>query len=346
MLRPYRRDDTIMPRTITAENLQALIDALVGAGIRVVGPKRVDTMTLYAPLTRGEELELSEQPRRSAKETFFPPCEEILSFERQGTNTSVRDPDLSRLPATVLIGLRPCDAAAPEILDAVFSWDYQDDFFLERRRKTTIVGIACTSADDACFCTAVGLAPDNREGSDLFLIPLEGGGYAAEALTDKGAALLERHGELFIQAESAPRLPLAEPRAEALDLAKIKAWLDGNFESPFWREIAAHCIGCGACAFLCPACHCFDIVDEGSEAKGCRRKSWDACGFGKFTLHASAHNPRDAQANRYRNRVMHKFKYYHDKFGRTLCTGCGRCIRACPVGIDLAAVLEDINTKG
>jgi ferredoxin len=76
-----------------------------------------------------------------------------------------------------------------------------------------------------------------------------------------------------------------------------------------------------------------------------RRKTWDACGFGKFTNHASGHNPRDVQAKRYRNRIMHKFKYYDDKFGKTLCTGCGRCIRACPVGIDIAAVIEEINSK-
>lgn len=133
---------------------------------------------------------------------------------------------------------------------------------------------------------------------------------------------------------------------ETLDLAKIKGWLNDNFESDFWHEISSRCAGCGACAFLCPACHCFDINDEGTEQKGCRRKSWDACGFAKFTNHASGHNPRNVQQNRYRNRIMHKFKYYDDKFSQTLCTGCGRCIRACPVGIDIAGILEDINNKG
>jgi ferredoxin len=39
---------------------------------------------------------------------------------------------------------------------------------------------------------------------------------------------------------------------------------------------------------------------------------------------------------------MHKFKYYDDKFGQTLCSGCGRCIRVCPVGIDIQAIVEAI----
>lgn len=334
-----------MPKTLSLDNLHHLIDALLVEGIRVVGPKRTGTLTVYAPLERGAELELGELPRRSAKEAFFPPCETILSFEKRDGKTSVSDPDFERIPETVLIGVRPCDAAAPGILDAVFSWDYDDPFYLERRKRTTIIGIACTTGDDACFCTAVGLAPDARQGSDLFLTPLAEGGFAVEALDAKGSALKERHGALFISADHVQALPPGTPAAAALNLEKIRSWLDANFEHPLWQEIADRCAGCGACAFLCPACHCFDIVDEGGEGSGCRRKHWDACGFGKFTMHASAHNPRDVQAQRYRNRIMHKFKYYADKFDQTLCTGCGRCIRWCPVGIDIKAVLDEIEKK-
>lgn len=331
-------------KTITEQNLRALVDALISAGKRVVGPRVAGTMTLYEPLTGGAELALGELPRRSAKETFLPLCETILTYEQGKEAVHLGDVDPARLPETVLIGARPCDVVAAPVLDAVFSWDYRDEFFLERRRKTTIIGLACTGGDDACFCTAVGLSPADPTGSDLFLTPLKGGGFRCDTITDKGTALLAAHAGLFADGSGEP-LPLAEPALGALDLEKIRTWLDGHFEDPLWEEIAARCAGCGACAFLCPACHCFDIVDEGGTAKGARRKSWDACGFGKFTNHASGHNPRDVQPQRYRNRIMHKFKYYVDKFDQRLCTGCGRCIRACPVGIDIAAVLEEINDK-
>ncbi len=334
-----------MPKTITGQNLRLLIDTLVKERSRVVGPKRAATMTLYEPLQKGEELSLHELPRRSVKEACFPLCETILSYEKKEGKTSVTDVALDRLPETVLVAVRPCDAAAAPVLDAVFSWDYQDEFFLERRRKTTVIGLACTNSDDACFCTAVGLSPADAKGSDLFLLPLEGGGYRCQIITGKGNLLVGRYPELFTEGEGTPPIPLAKPTAQKLDLQRIKAWLDQNFEHPLWATIAERCVGCGACAFLCPACHCFDLSDEGSETKGERRKHWDACGFAKFTGHASGHNPRDAQGKRYRNRVMHKFKYYDDKFGQTLCTGCGRCIRACPVGIDIAAVLEEIQKQ-
>jgi ferredoxin len=332
-----------MHKYITQQNFNALIDQLIGEGKRVVAPKLNAGTLLYEPLADSSEMVFDQLPRRSGKEAFFPLCEDIVSYQKEGRKVTLTDVNPAEFKETLLIGVRPCDAAAIPVLDAVFSWDYKDQFFLERRKKTTVIGLACTSADDACFCTAVGLSPDEKKGSDLFLFPLEGGGYRCESLSEKGEALVTAYAELFSGNSSAGLLPLAKPDLAKLDLAKIKTWLNEHFDDPQWDSIATRCVGCGACAFVCPACHCFDIVDEGTEKSGKRRKNWDACGFWKFTHHASGHNPRDGQPKRYRNRIMHKFKYYDDKFGQTLCTGCGRCIRLCPVGIDIAGILAEIE---
>ncbi|MDD2541046.1 MAG: 4Fe-4S dicluster domain-containing protein [Desulfuromonadaceae bacterium] len=334
-----------MQKYISEQNLNTLIDTLIAAGTRVVAPRMSAGIPLYEPLDSSAEMATDLLPRRSAKEAFFPVCEEIMSYEKEGQQIKLTDVDPARFPETVLVGVRPCDAAAIPVLDAVFSWDYKDEFFLERRRKTTVIGLACTTSDDACFCTAVGLSPVESRGSDLFLTPLEGGGYACETWSEKGEALITSNSALFSDLNGAAPMPLAAPQVDKIELNKVKAWLDEHFEDPLWDGIAVRCVGCGACAFVCPACHCFDIVDEGTEKAGKRRKSWDACGFWKFTHHASGHNPRDLQPKRYRNRIMHKFKYYDDKFGQTLCTGCGRCVRICPVGIDIAQIIEDISRK-
>lgn len=334
-----------MRKQISADNFTALLQTLINDSVRVVGPKRNAGTVLYEPLAAPEELVLDELPRRSVKEAFFPVCEDLMAYEKQGQSVQVQDMDPDRFPETVLVGVRPCDAAAIPVLDAVFSWDYKDQFFLERRARTTIIGLTCTQADDACFCSAVGLSPQEPKGADLMLTPLENGGYLVESHSDKGQALIADHATLFGEPGGVQPLPPAQPQPTPFDLKKIKAWLDDHFEDPAWDGIATRCVGCGACAFVCPVCHCFDIVDEGTEKAGKRRKFWDACGFWKFTHHASGHNPRDFQPKRYRNRIMHKFKYYDDKFGQTLCTGCGRCVRLCPVGIDIAGVLEEIEKK-
>jgi ferredoxin len=107
--------------------------------------------------------------------------------------------------------------------------------------------------------------------------------------------------------------------------------------------MALRCHGCGACASVCPTCHCFDIVDEhDSSEAGVRRRNWDSCQTAKFTLHASGHNPRASQSERFRQRIQHKFSIYPKRFGEILCTGCGRCSRVCPGGMNLPEILGDL----
>ena len=52
--------------------------------------------------------------------------------------------------------------------------DVRDEPWFARRAATTVVSLACGSVDASCFCTAVGLAPDSRRGSDVVLFPLAG----------------------------------------------------------------------------------------------------------------------------------------------------------------------------
>ncbi len=123
-------------------------------------------------------------------------------------------------------------------------------------------------------------------------------------------------------------------------VALLPEWLARNFDHPLWKSLALRCHGCGACTAVCSTCHCFDIVDEHDcFASGARRRNWDFCQSAKFTAHASGHNPRKSQTERFRQRVMHKFSIYPRRFDAILCTGCGRCARACGAGMNLPEIL-------
>jgi sulfhydrogenase subunit beta (sulfur reductase) len=108
--------------------------------------------------------------------------------------------------------------------------------------------------------------------------------------------------------------------------------------------VAFACINCGTCTFLCPTCWCFDIQDEVHRSDGDRIRNWDSCMFPLFTLHASGHNPRSEKVQRVRQRFMHKLKYYVDKYDNGVaCVGCGRCVKHCPVNIDIREVFKLMN---
>jgi ferredoxin len=336
--------------------LNDLFKALTDDGHRIVGPKRRGDDVVFAELASVDEYSPDYVcTANSAKDFVFARTEPILAFTYNAAGAEVEDLLADEYPPTVIFGARPCDARGMKSLDAVFSGEYDDDFYLKRRAATTIVAVSCTSADDACFCTSTGGRPDGVEGADILLTPLEDGSYYVETGSPKGKELLVRYEKIFAPApERAQRDAVIEKAYKDLrhDLTeapeRIKLWLDNydNYDSEKWPKMAARCLSCGACTFVCPTCHCFDIVDEGKLGAGERKKNWDACQFDHFTLHASGHNPRERQPLRWRNRFTCKFKIFWDRWNLPGCVGCGRCIRVCPVGQDITEVMAEVAELG
>lgn len=332
-------------KIISKQNLRKLPERLIELGFRVIAPKKGSETILFGEITSYEEYdEDCLKPERSIKEMFFPRTEKIFRYRHIGQGKVKLIESENFAPKTVLFGVRPCDAASLPIMDAIFSWDYQDNYYLKRREETCLISISCETMDEFCLCTTLGLSPASENGSDILLFKRDEESFYAKVITPKGTEICSQAEELFEDTNEKAPIGFEGPEIKT-NLEQIKPWLDSHFENEMWDELGLQCLGCGSCTYVCPTCHCFDIIDEGGLKSGARVKNWDSCGFGLFTLHASGHNPRSTQNRRYRQRIMHKFKYYIEKFEYTACVGCGRCIKACPVDINLADILGTINSK-
>lgn len=294
--------------------------------------------------------------RMSPKEIVQPQVESLLRFQytkaaedAAGVQLALDD-GIDAKPSLVF-GARPCDARAFVLTDRVFTGGPVVDVHYRARRENTIFAtLVCREADSACFCSAVGGGPADTEGSDLRIIPVEGG-LVLELLQERAGPLLEELGEPASASleEAANRVVEEVSRQCVGDInteGSIASFNERFEDQDYWRDVAERCLSCGVCTFVCPTCYCFTITDEMRDLQGERIRSWDACMFCQYTLEASGHNPRPTKMDRYRNRVGHKFSYFPEKYeGLFSCTGCGRCVRSCPVSIDIRRAVSGLKEK-
>jgi sulfhydrogenase subunit beta (sulfur reductase) len=278
----------------------------------------------------------------SVKNLVFPKVENLLYYSNTKTESTVNEIDTDRIQEVVLWGAHPCDTAAMDTLRSIFCWDINDGFFLKRLEKLVVIGLGCHLSDEYCFCTSVGLSPGSARGSDILLSQLKDGDFRAEIITEAGKKIVASCPELFDNYSGGEVMSAEVKQKFNSDIVTGK--LAGAFENPFWIENSLRCIGCGACAYVCPTCACFDIQDETKGKNGKRYRSWDSCGFGLFTIHTSGHNPRSVQSQRWRQRIMHKFSYMPERNNSLGCVGCGRCSAGCPVDMNIAEQLEALQS--
>jgi sulfhydrogenase subunit beta (sulfur reductase) len=316
---------------------------------KVFAPVEQNGFITFQEIHSGSEAFLDYiNSKKPPKEIFFPQSERLFSYDlSKKEGWGVEEP-ASEEKQRIIFGIRPCDARSLVILDNVFVGQiYKDPYYTDKRKNTTIIAVGCNQPGSTCFCTSLGGGPFSQDGSDLILIDI-GQKYIIKVVTEKGEKLAKKHNE-FKEADDHSLSLMRDTieTAEALikpkiEVQKVTKKLDSMFDDPFWDLVSEKCLGCAVCTYLCPTCHCFDITDEVISQTGERVRTWDSCAFPSFTLEASGVNPRPSNKERYRQRIMHKFDYFVANHGMAACVGCGRCIKECPVNLDIRVVLNSV----
>jgi ferredoxin len=334
-----------MPQqALDKKNLKKFVAAMLAEG-RVRGPVTDVSGAVLGDISAKSELDLGYTNfTLPPKREIFPQCEVMGTYDADG----IAHEALSTEKA-VIFGIRPCDAQSLELLDRVFSDERcVDPYYHTRRSNTLIIALACGTPVETCFCMAMNGGPTGKAGADIVATDL-GESLLFEAVSSRGQSFMKKHKDVFrapIPKEEQKQKQQeadAQKRLSGFRINNAPRMLAEKTDAAFWEGIAETCLGCGACTYLCPTCHCFDLLDEKQRTGSVKMRVHDACMFASFAREASGHNPRSNRGERMRQRIMHKFSYTHENFGKIYCVGCGRCILNCPSNVDIRETLAKVT---
>lgn len=355
-------------RFLPRDQFQSLIDLLIAAGYQVIGPQVRDHAIVFEPLTRAAQLpigitdeqspgkyrlEQSESDRcfdwatgpQALKPMTFVPRETLWHSERQVDHRLAFHEEPVVTQSTVVVGIRACDLAALAIQDKHFMHGSNPDPHYSRRRQSLfLIAVNCMRSARTCFCTATDDGPRVRTGHDIALSELDEG-FILDAHTERGRAIIDALVLATASPEQIARVDTgieqaAQQQQRTLPAGPLQEKLVAAVDHPHWQTLNDRCLTCGNCTAVCPTCFCQTHVDDvaldGMHASHGRQ--WASC-FDPDHSYIHGIVIRAERPQRYRQWLTHKFGTWEEQFGRGGCTGCGRCIAWCPVGIDVTVEL-------
>ena len=314
---------------------------------------------VVVPYRKGEKLYFDDfDPRKEEAIELggIRQSQPVKSFINPAREKILNGPRRSSRPL-ILAGVKGCDLSSFILQDFVFQkGDVEDPFYTENRNKTIIIANDCTYARETCFCLAMEGAPYPVKYFDLSLSPINDH-FSVEVGSEKGNSLVEKF-EMFFREGERQDLDITQKSRDEIsgqvrdyitkrgtkNTADIRGAVKKSYNlMELWKDFASTCVECGACNLVCPTCHCFLLYDEKPQDGSAKRyRMWDACLYNTFARVAGGANPRKQLHERLRNRFDKKFSFFPEVLNYFACTGCGRCIEACPGDIDLREVLKGL----
>jgi ferredoxin len=322
---------------VSKKDFLSLIDAEIRNGKNVVAPVKQENQANFRVIKSTKEI-LWEGPQTviPPKAFLFPQQEELVKYEVDG---EIRIEAVVKGEPVILLGIHPCDINGIGLLDKVFAEKNLDENYLKKREFTTIIGTECLvpcSPESFCY-RKESILPQG--GFDLFLTDI-GEYFFVEVGSEKGKSLILEIARKATKSDAEKLKKIRTERDKLFDekqrklkpkLKDLPALLRENYDSPVWDERGSKCFSCGSCNMVCPTCYCFDVRDymELNLREGNRSRFWDGCLLTDFTRVASGEIFREKRGARLRHRINRKDWYLFEKWGKSFCTGCGRCGKAC-----------------
>ena len=281
------------------------------------------------------------------KPLLFSPSEQLWTATSHDGAIEFKATDSSYKPKAI-IGVRNCDLVGLSLQDQHFlGQETIDPYYKARREQLLLIAVNCTHPSQSCFCDATGDGPIVKAGYDIVLDELDDA-FAIKAASESGEVILDAlpltaSHPTYDQQVAKQHDTVKNMSSADLPAINIQQALQKNADSAHWDEWTKKCLACGNCTAVCPSCFCYSEHDvpalDGNSSQHIRQ--WDSC-FNQSHSYIHGIVIRSEIKFRYRQWLTHKFSFWHDQYGRSGCSGCGRCITWCPVGIDVREAISEV----
>ncbi|ANT65736.1 MULTISPECIES: 4Fe-4S dicluster domain-containing protein [Prosthecochloris] len=342
-------------KVIAKDNFRKFIDVLVRENLSY-GPRQVDTDAHGEPVYQYKEVSSADEiafdytrTASSAKHLLMPFREEMSHFSFRDDGDWDQDISYNAEPR-VLIGLRPCDISAINILDDVLlNGKFPSPYYLARRKNTFIIGMDHLPLPD-CFCKSLNHHTVST-GFNLFCSDI-GDSYYLSVNSSKAYSYLQEFS--ITDPTDEDNCKLIERRKlikhsfqTEVEVTGLPSFLDIEFDSPIWQKWGDRCLNCGTCAMVCPTCYCYDVKEEPDlDLRGAsRQKQLYSCNIVDFARVAGGHNFRPGNGDRLKYRYYHHYRGFAENANQQICVGCNRCGTACLSDINPKDVINDLRME-